>query len=271
MKKCIKARPHDVKQVVALGTDMVEIHASSEDLDKEIDGQYDNIQLVVHLPEYDGKELMDAASLDEKKRLHAVKFYDKCLGSVRRWQKHFRGTPKAILHPGGWSSEPMDNWYKDKLYKNLENTLTELKTTGVDFLIENMPPQPWFYGGQWFCNFFMHPREILRFCGSVGRGLCLDICHAYLWCNYMESKDDVLSYISAVRPSTAHIHISDAKGVDDEGLQIDEGDMPIQDIVKKISPWTVGVCPEIWLGHKDNYKGFMTAFERMAKYNGGTH
>ena len=262
MRKGVKARPHDVAEIMEIfKPEVVEIHASSEDLDKKIEGKHDAI-LVVHFPEYQGTELIDASSVDEAARLRAQKFYARALTVTREWGAHFRGLPKAIMHPGGWSNEPVKPWEKQFLYNNLKKTMTELNASGVDLMVENMPPQPWFYGGQWHCNIMLDPVECRDYCIGNGWGFCLDLCHAFLYCNFIKEVT-IHEFMRKVRPIIGHMHISDARGVDGEGLQIGEGEMPLKEILEYIAPLNVPLVPEIWLGHRDGFAGFKTAWERI--------
>lgn len=271
MKKGIKARPHDIAEVMKMEPKIVEIHASSEDLDKEITGHH-NAQLAVHLPEYNGSTLMDLASLDEQKRLQAVTFYDKAISKSREWAQHFNGTPKVIVHPGGWSSDPNPK-EKRFMYEAFSASVQGFNQHGIDFLVENMPPFPYFYGGQWNCNIFTNPKECLDQCMSHGYGFTLDICHAYLYCNHVNVKEiDIMKFLQIVRPIIGHIHLSDAEGVAGEGLQIGEGTMPIKEILQYIAPIQVGVVTEVWFSHRDNHRGIKIAWERLNKMlseNGG--
>ena len=98
MKRCWKARPHDLEQVLAEGPEMIEIHATSEDLAKDLSVKSD-LQVAVHFPEYDGQTLMDPASLDEAQRLKASNFYQRCLDKTRDWGSRFRGTPGGARGP----------------------------------------------------------------------------------------------------------------------------------------------------------------------------
>ena len=107
IKKGVKARPHDIKQVIDIfKPQLIELHASSEDLSESIEGEYFDTQLAVHLPEYDGTKLMDLSSLNEIDRLKAVTFFNRAISQARKWGEQFKGTPKVIAHPGGWSDQP---------------------------------------------------------------------------------------------------------------------------------------------------------------------
>ena len=269
MKKGLKARPHDLTGIMELKPEIVEIHASSEDLEKEIEGNYPGIQLAVHLPEYEGSTLLDPASNDPAMKYKCIEFYGKALNVSRKWAEKFRGTPKVIIHPGGWSNEPLKHWERQGLYNSFKLFMEELNTKDVDLLVENMPPHPIFYGGQWNCNIFTGPIECRDYCIGNGWGFCLDVCHAALYCNHVGAK--VIDFIKKVRPIIAHIHISDGKGADGEGLQIGEGDMSMKEILDFINPIQVGVVPEVWQSHHDNFAGMKLAWERMEKIlgNGG--
>ena len=255
MKRCWKARPHDLEQVLAEVPEMIELHATSEDLAKDVTIKSD-LQLAVHFPEYDGQTLMDPACLDEAQRLKASNFYQRCLDKTRDWGLRFRGTPKAIIHPGGWSSEPMRPADKTAALEQFGKTMGELNAVGVDFLVENMPPFPWFYGGQWNCNFFMEPRECRDVCMGMGWGFCFDACHAALWCRSVDNAVTLEQYAMLVAPITAHAHISGAKGKDGEGVNFDEGDVDMAPILRRLAGRNIGVSLEIWQGHKDGYAAF---------------
>ncbi len=48
---------------------------------------------------------------------------------------------------------------------------------GVELLIENLPPHPWYFGGQWLTNAFMDMYEIRDFLDSMGLMTCYDTSH----------------------------------------------------------------------------------------------
>ena len=265
IKKAWKARPHDLEAVMKFNPEVVEIHASSEDLDKEIEGKFD-VPLVVHFPEYEGEVLMDAAAIEELPRLKAQAFYNKALSVTRKWGASFKGTTKAIIHPGGMSSEPRKAWEKPALYDAFKKTMDGLNQAGVDLMVENMPPQPWFYGGQWFCNIFLDPKECLSYCTANGWSFCFDTCHAKMWCNSVENLVTLEKFASIVRPVVAHLHLSDAKGVDGEGVQIGDGEVDWESLMLSIRGLNVPASLEIWKGHLDGFTAFSEGWKRLDKF-----
>jgi N-acetylneuraminate synthase len=71
--------------------------------------------------------------------------------------------------------------------------------------------------------------------------------------------------IKLLNPYIEHVHISDADGVDGEGIQIDEGKMDFTAILSVLRN-DAAIIPEIWRGHEHNGEGFKVAFERLKKY-----
>ena len=150
---------------------------------------------------------------------------------------------------------------KDRLYRRLRENLKRVDSKGVNLLVENMPPLPWYFGGQWYNTVFMSAGEIAAFAQSTGWGVCYDTSHAKLYCNY--AKIDFLEHAKLVAPYVKYLHISDAKGFAEEGLQIGEGDIEFSDFLGIYRDRDVGFVPEIWQGHIENGQGFKEALKRL--------
>lgn len=265
MKTGLKVRFHDVKDLLHFNPDVYEFHLSDKDLDYVFPNfKYDQ-ELVVHCNEYWSRKLLDPASEGEtgivNSREKTVEIIQKALDLTNKISIHFKGAPKFVLHPGGMSLEPISD--NKVLLSNLKKSLSELKPGNVMILLENMPPHPWFFGGQWYCNILLDAKEIKQFCDETGSKICYDLCHAQLYCNV--ANKDILQEIKILNPYIEHVHISDAEGRDGEGLQIDEGKMDFSSIMSTLRS-DVTIIPEIWRGHEHNGEGFKVAFERLKKY-----
>jgi N-acetylneuraminate synthase len=94
-------------------------------------------------------------------------------------------------------------------------------------------------------------------------GLCLDLSHAKLYCN--AAGEDFLAYVKALKPLIGHIHVSDARGTTNEGLQIGEGEIDFTALVRALDGMDVIAVPEIMDGHRDKGAGFRVAVERLRK------
>lgn len=181
---------------------------------------------------------------------------------TRTLASHFSGSPKLIVHPGAMSlNSKLD---KDPLGQALMRSLDDIGCDGFEILLENLPPYPWYFGGQWKGNFFMDVQEIASFCEGAGANICFDLSHAALYCN--AKGKDLSEFILTVKPFVRHIHFADAYGLDGEGVQIGEGDIDFGRIMPLFRDYEGTWVPEIWRGHLHSGRGFMEALERLKKY-----
>ena len=93
--------------------------------------------------------------------------------------------PRVVVHPGGHfeTREISIDRNKTEQYNNLGENLLSVNSTDVNLLVENMPPYPWYFGGQWFNTILLDPNEIRDFSDKTGLGVCYDLSHAQLYCN----------------------------------------------------------------------------------------
>lgn len=263
-------RPHDFEEMISgLAPSFVEFHFSSHDLNHPIIlKDHPELELIVHAPELWGAELLDFCSNDSVKTKMSVKYANNLLDKVREIRKYFGKTPekvKVILHVGGMSyNEFVSKKERAKMYTRLGNALKKLNLTGIELLLENLPPFPWYKGGAWYSNTFMDAEEIRDFAKKLGLKLCYDTSHAELYCNYV--KKDPVEFFKMLKPFVRHIHISDGAGTDGEGLQIGEGDVPWDTLMPEILKAGVTITPEIWMGHRYNGEGFITALKKLKHY-----
>ena len=176
---------------------------------------------------------------------------------------HYEDTPKVVIHPGAMSlNVKLDrNILKQALLTSLES----LSGHGIELLLENMPPYPWYFGGQWKGNYFMDADEIQRFCTETGYKICFDLSHASLYCNAKEKS--LSEFIQVVKPFIRHIHFADAYGLDGEGVQLGEGDIDFDNVMPLFADYQGTWLPEIWRGHLHKGKGFLEALTKLRKYN----
>ena len=176
---------------------------------------------------------------------------------------HFHGRPKVIAHPGAMSLNSKLN--KNLLHRALLRSLEEMDRKGIELFLENLPPYPWYFGGQWKGNFFMDPGEIKSFCEETGLNICLDLSHAALFCNAKERN--LADFIRTVMPFVRHIHFADAYGLDGEGVQIGEGDIDLDRIMPLFADYGGTWVPEVWRGHLQDGKGFLEALNKLKQYD----
>jgi N-acetylneuraminate synthase len=137
---------------------------------------------------------------------------------------------------------------------------------GLTLLPENLPPRPWYLGGQWFQNAFTHPDHLVSFCRELGVGCTLDISHAQLWC--AESGMPLQEFVDRTLPYAKHLHLADAAGIDNEGLQIGEGVIDWPALLAQLERADFSWVPEIWSGHLHHHQGFVHAVNRLSALGG---
>jgi N-acetylneuraminate synthase len=240
---------------------MLEYHFTDQDLDEHYPGGEHHLKLVVHAPEFWDRTLVDLCSLDERQRCDSLRLMQKSIDLTREMAPHFIGTPKVIVHPGAMSLDhPIKN--RGKLYENLRRSVSELDYEGVELLLENLPPHPWYFGGQWLTNAFMDAGEIRDFIISLGLNTCFDTSHAKLYCNW--SHADFYEQVQILLPYIRHLHLSDGAGLDGEGLQIGEGTIDWVHFFRIIGDYHGTMIPEIWRGHQRQGEGFLIAIQRLS-------
>jgi N-acetylneuraminate synthase len=252
----------DYKSVLAHKFPILEFHFSDKDLDEVYPGDDLDAQLVVHAPEFWGNHLVDLCTFDESLREKSIALLQKSIYIARDMAPHFKGIPKIIVHPGAASLDhPIDK--REILYDNLRRSVEALDIKEVELLIENLPPHPWYFGGQWFTNAFMDTYEIRDFLDSMGLNTCYDTSHSKLYCNL--ANVDFYDQVEVILPYISHLHLSDASGLDGEGLQIGMGSIDWVRFFKIVKDYRGTMIPEIWRGHQRDGEGFIIAINKLTE------
>lgn len=254
-------RFRDYEELLQYQPHMLEFHFTDQDMDEDYPGEDLPLKLVVHAPEFWERSLVDLCSLDERLRKESVALMQKAIHLTRRMAPHFQGTPKVIIHPGAMS---LDHPIPDHraLYDNLRRSVEELDTHGVEMLLENLPPHPWYFGGQWLTNAFMDAYEIRDFVASMDLKMCYDTSHHKLYCNW--AHVDFYEQVKVLLPYMRHLHLSDGAGLDGEGLQIGEGNIDWVRFFRVIAGYQGTMIPEIWRGHQRGGEGYLIAMQRLS-------
>jgi sialic acid synthase SpsE/sugar phosphate isomerase/epimerase len=268
----VPVRYHDFRKIMPKSNpDFLEFHLSFKDVDENI---HDHLQekldfdLAVHSPDlFEGDHLLNLCSEDAEYRKRSLRELQRVIDLTRSMRDFFaKISPRTILIAsiGGFSKEaPLDRSEIQRLYAIAGESLSQLKTDGVEVLPQTLPPFPWYFGGQLFANLFVQADDTAEFSRTYGYRLCFDLCHAKLACNHFGTS--FLDYVEKIGPYSGHLHIADAGGVDGEGLQIGEGDMDFAAIAKVLDRTCprASFIPEIWQGHKNEGEGFWLAASRL--------
>lgn len=262
----LKARFHDLEEILEKKPKLVELHFSEADVDREFltaNGRYPQ-QLFIHAPEFFDNQLLNLCSENELLWERSIDLLQRTIDKAVALRPHFTGPVGLVIHVGGMSmDEPIIS--RERLLARAMAGFKRLDPKGVVLLPENLPPRPWYLGGQWFQNVFVRPEEMIEFCQELNLGMTLDISHAQLACNATGS--DLSEYVRLCLPYTRHLHLADADGIDGEGIQIGEGVVEWNTILPVLARDDFTWVPEIWSGHLHNGAGFVEALNRLGAYN----
>ena len=262
------ARYNDYKEMLVYNPTFIEFHLAEMDMKIDFDPQetYD-CALIVHAPEYMGENLMDLCSQDEKIRTKSVQLVLDVVRETHKLSKFFQGKPKVIAHPGAMTFQGKidPDLLESSLIQSLQDIRSQTDCNTYELLFENLPPYPWYFGGQWKGNYFMDLVEIGRFCKEQEMNICFDLSHAALYCNAKEL--DLGKQIEAVLPYSSHLHLADGYGLDGEGVQFGEGSIDLIKIMPLFKNFKGTWTPEIWRGHLNNGNGFLEGLNYLKQFS----
>lgn len=263
----MKVRKKDLNDMLKFNPKILEFHFSDSDLNLELEGNFDK-QLIVHCYEYFERKLLDIVSLQETNQVHSkeksLELIQKAIDKTLVLNEQFKGSPVLIVHPGGYSLNESPQSDIDKMRGMLVDSVRKLDLKNVTFLLENMPPYAWFFGGRWNSNVFLSTNDMLQYCKETGLDVCYDVCHSHLYCN--KNNLSVIDELLKIEKNVKHFHLSDAGGEDGEGLQFGEGDLPFEKIIPILNKHkNTGFAIEVWKGHEQGGKGFEEFLQKVTQ------
>ena len=261
----MKVRKPDLKSMLSFNPKVLEFHFSDSDLNLEIDGKFDQ-QLIVHCFEYFERKLLDIVSSETTNQIHSkeksIELIQMAIDKTVLLNKQFKGKQKVIVHPGGYSLNESTKLESNIMKNTIFNSIEKLDVKNVNFLLENMPPYAWFFGGRWNCNAFLSADDMVEYCQAANKNVCFDLCHSHLYCN--KNNLSVVNELLKIEKYVEHFHLSDAGGVDGEGLQFGEGDLPFEKIIPILNKFQQkSFAVEVWKGHEQTGKGFKEFLDKV--------
>lgn len=261
----LKARFHDLAEILEKKPRLVELHMSDADVDHPFTppSAPHPQQLFLHAPEFTANRLLDLCAFDDEERYKAIDLLQRTIDKAVELAPHFTGPVGVVIHVGGMSmDEPIAE--RRRLLDRAVESFRQIDPRGTQLLPENLPPRPWYFGGQWFQNVFIRPEEMIELCQELDLGMTLDLSHAQLYCTYADVKLE--DYVRRCLPLVRHLHVADASGIDGEGLQIGEGVIEWDAVLELFAHRDFTWVPEIWSGHLHHGAGFVEAIHRLSRF-----
>jgi|GEM_PF-723501 len=204
--------------------------------------------LIIHAPERirweESTVVLDLASPEEELREQCVRRISEIIDVADG-----SGVP-VVLHPGGVRRTSRKN---PQLPFLLRDSLSQLKGR---VWIENMPLRYHCDGELLHCHLLVNPEEFEDILPLVD-GITLDVSHAYLSGGGNEA---IRRFLDQIGESIRHLHLSDARYPDGEGMQLGEGDIDFSFVDRVLH---LPLLLEVRGGHENGGDGFREAVRRV--------
>jgi sialic acid synthase SpsE len=260
LKLSLPVRLHDYEVISReIPIDNFEFHLSFEEISGEIDigGFNRNHTFSIHVPDYlDSKRLFDPFSLQTEIRRQSRAMLSKVFQFAQELSIF---TEKSVTIVSSFTGLEVD---KASFYQELSYLIEEHKNSLVTLTAQWLPPFAWYFGGSIPLR-HLNSMEDLPYIESFAIPLTMDTSHLFLCRNF--SNNDLLEIWARTSPFVRHIHLSDATGIDGEGLQLGHGDSENQTFFPLAIQSTPVKVLEIWQGHLNNYAGFKSGIKLAVK------
>ncbi|MFX4228260.1 MAG: N-acetylneuraminate synthase family protein [Porticoccaceae bacterium] len=271
----IPVRYHDYSDLAKVfNTPMYEFHMSDRDLtispDKYLTEKSD-AQLIIHAVEqFEDGFIFDLCSDKQDIVERSFKEVERLANTASALMEYFPNTEvvPVVLNLGGFTENGFLN--PEQASEKCRIGVGNLKKVAelhphCKFMPQTMPPFPWHQGGKSYHNLLTSKQRIAEFLELFKSEICFDVSHTALSCEYF--GEDLYELAEIVGPQTHHIHLSDAKGSNAEGLAIGDGSINMARLhyaMTKHQAQPVFMIPEIWQGHLRKGEGFAISLIRYA-------
>lgn len=213
-----------------------------------------NKKFSIHLPDYiNSRTLIDPNSSNQDTKLLSRLIVKQCAEFANHLQQV---TGNEVPLVGSFSAL---NTPKKIFYSRLSHYLSEcFKQFNVQILPQFLPKQAWYFGGSVQLNTFCSISDI-DFFSKLPFGICLDTAHVIMAANF--ESEDGNRWINQLLPLAKHAHLSDARGLDGEGVPFGSGELDLQ-YTQILNAKCIKVV-EQWEGHLHGFEGFKNALAKL--------
>jgi len=255
----IPVRLHDFVEIQReIPIESLELHLSYSEIDNlhNFKDSFRGTSLSLHLPDYVGPlDLIDPFSPNSNTLERSTEILEKACSFVNEVQSL---SGKRVLMVGSFPAIFQDS--ATTYYEQYSELQTNLLVRDIELTMQWLPPFAWYFGGS----------EKLQVCNTIedalqlrdhGNSVCMDISHLILGANYF--KFDIDEVLKILSDNIKFYHLSDALGLDGEGLQFDLADEFKSRLFKRILDTPTRKTIEVWQGHFDNSEGFKRAIRDL--------
>lgn len=263
-------RYHDFERALDFNPETLEFHLTYADTLAELPyekldqfrDRLKNCVLRVHCCEYIRDKLFDLTSMYDEVVTESFETLQRVMDVAHELSRYFSDEKPLVIFNVGAMSLQTDARPVEIDPQKLYSVLAQLRLHNCGLLAQNMPPYPWYFGGQWKGHYFLRSKELVDFAQATGQGICLDLSHAFMVSRFLDIPLGEL--VSDLRPFVKHIHVADARSLSGEGLAIGHGDIDFGEFFRIYREFDGTWIPEIWMGHLDDFRGFREAMKSLA-------
>jgi sialic acid synthase SpsE len=257
-KVSLPARFHDLPKLrETFPIQNFEMHLSYTELSSQIDESLFSAgeRYSIHLPDYiSSTELINPFSKNISIKERSVKIYENTLALATHLSK-LTGVRVPLVSSLSVVDDGIGNFYKN--CKTLTNKYSD---AGIELTYQTLPPFAWYFGGSIPLNAYCSPDD-WAYIAEMEIPITLDLSHLIMGCNYYHAN--LKSAIDQLLPTTKHIHLSLADGVDGEGVGFSELSDQNKELILQILSLPHVKVIEVWQGHLNEFMGFRDSIMQL--------
>lgn len=214
----------------------------------------------VHLPDYvDSTTLIDPFTENDSVRNKSLECISKVVNFAERLATETGFTVPIVASLAGLDMAKEDFYPAVKrLFDNFNSSLAPLT-------LQWLPPYAWYFGGSIKLE-NVNNLDDIEWINKFGIPLTLDSSHLLL--GETAFGFSAKKVIQDLRKNIVHWHISDAQGLDGEGLPIGSGSPENEELISSLLKEEGLKVIEVWQGHFYDYEGFKVAINKVAELGG---
>ena len=257
-KISLPVRLNDYEEIsTKLPINTFEFHLSYKEVESNLESFKLNAdhKYSVHLPDYiDSSNLIDPFSEIAEIRQKSAECIQKVINFSEKIAS-LTGERVPIV-----ASLAGINMSRENFYPAVDELFSKTSTQAALLTLQWLPPYAWYFGGSIKLG-VMNSIEDIYWIKKFKVPVTLDTSHLLLGKNAFGF--DPWEVVDSIQENIVHWHISDALGLDGEGMPIGAGGKQnerfIWDVVHRQGIKVI----EVWQGHFANYQGFKTEINKI--------
>lgn len=214
----------------------------------------------LHLPDYiNSTTLIDPFSKDHKIKLASRECIAKVISFSERLAAETNFRVPIVMSLAGIGMS------RDEFYPEINKLLKEFSSLSSTLTLQWLPPFAWYFGGSIKLN-IMNSTEDVKWINKFKIPVTLDVSHLFLCQAAFGLRP--MEVIESIQKNVVHWHISDASGLDGEGLPIGAGSPENTEVIRSILEKEGLKVIEVWQAHLNDYEGFKIAINKIHELKG---